>query len=249
MGGPTGVNGSVDLRDANALVTGAGGDIGRAVARALSELGATVALVGRTTRTLEATAAVLPGPSHVLAVDLSDDDAVRSLLTSSGALFADELDVLVHCAGTYGRGPMDQASLGAFDDLYDANVRAPYHLTQALLPSLKRQRGQVVFVNSTQGLAASEGVGQFAATQHALKAVADSLRAEVNAAGVRVLTLHVGRTASGRQAAIFADEGRPYEPELLLQPSDVATMIASCLTLPRSAEVTTLTIRPLLKTY
>ena len=61
------------------------------------------------------------------------------------------------------------------------------------------------------------GVGQFAATQHAMKAVADSLRAEINAAGVRVLTLHAGRTATPRQEKIFADEARRYEPERLMR--------------------------------
>ena len=104
-----------------------------------------------------------------------------------------------------------------------------------------------MFINSTQGLAASAGVGLFAATQHALRAMADSLRDEVNGDGVRVLTVYPGRTATPRQASIFELEGRPYAPDRLLQPEDIATMIVASLKLPRTAEVTNLTIRPMLK--
>jgi NADP-dependent 3-hydroxy acid dehydrogenase YdfG len=130
---------------------------------------------------------------------------------------------------------------------FAANVSGPMHLTRLLLPSLRQTQGQIVFINSTQGLAASPGVGMFAATQHALRAMADSLRDEVNGDGVRVLTVYPGRTATPRQARIFEFEGRPYAPERLLQPEDIATMIIASLKLPTTAEVTNLTIRPMLK--
>ena len=60
-------------------------------------------------------------------------------------------------------------------------MRLPFVLTQALLPLLKVRPGQMVFINSSQGLAARATTGPYAATQHALKALADSLRQEVNA--------------------------------------------------------------------
>jgi NAD(P)-dependent dehydrogenase (short-subunit alcohol dehydrogenase family) len=162
---------------------------------------------------------------------------------------ADPPDVLIHSAGLYARGDTATAALDAFDRQLAANLRGPYQLTQLLLPRLRAARGDVVFVNSTQGLAASPRVGQFAATQHGLKAIADSLRAEVNADGVRVLTLHLGRTATPRQQAIFAAEGRAYAPDLLLQPEDVAAMTLAALRLPRTAEVTSLAMRPAVKSY
>ena len=99
--------------------------------------------------------------------------------------------------------------------MFAVNLLGPYALLRALLPFLVAGQGQVVFLNSTQGLAASGGVGQFAATQHAMHVIADSLRDEVNVKGVRVLSLFLGRTASDRQRAIFAMEGRPYPEELL----------------------------------
>jgi NAD(P)-dependent dehydrogenase (short-subunit alcohol dehydrogenase family) len=68
-----------------------------------------------------------------------------------------------------------------------------------------------------------------------------------NEAQVRVLTIHAGRTATPRQARIFAAEGRPYAPERLMQPEDVAAIVLAALLLPRSAEVTSLTLRPMRK--
>jgi NADP-dependent 3-hydroxy acid dehydrogenase YdfG len=144
---------------------------------------------------------------------------------------------------------MHDARLEDFDRQYRVNVRAPYLLTQLLLPRIISSRGQIVFVNSSAGLHARKGVGQYAATKHALRGIADSLREEVNEHGVRVLSVFLGRTASRMQANVYGREGRPYRPELLLQPDDVASVIVHALELPRTAEVTDIHLRPLLKSY
>ena len=133
--------------------------------------------------------------------------------------------------------------------MYRSNLRGHYALTQALLPLLRKQHGQIVFINSSAGLRSPASVGQFSATQHALRAVADSLRDEVNADGVRVLTVFPGRTATPRMAALFEKEGRAYRPELLMQPEDIASMVTHTLSLPRTAEVTDISMRPFLKSY
>ena len=82
---------------------------------------------------------------------------------------------------------LPRARITDFELQYRTNVLAPYALTQALLPMLAAYRGQIVFVNSSAGLAAPENLSQYAATKHALKAIADSLRKEVNPDGIRVL--------------------------------------------------------------
>jgi len=81
-----------------------------------------------------------------------------------------------------------------------------------------------------------------------MKAVADSLRDEVDTSRVRVMSLFLGRTASERQPGIFAAEGRPYPPERLIQPADVAGLVLSLLRLPRTSEVTDIVLRPMRKT-
>jgi NADP-dependent 3-hydroxy acid dehydrogenase YdfG len=92
-------------------------------------------------------------------------------------------------------------------------------------------------------------VGHFAATQHAMRALADSLREELNPEGVRITSLFLGRTATARQAAIFEMEQRPYVPETLIQPRDVADLVVALAMLPTTSEVTDITVRPRVKSY
>jgi len=97
------------------------------------------------------------------------------------------------------------------------------------------------------GVHARANVGQYAATKHALKAVADSLRDEVNPDGVRVLSIFAVRTASAMQETIHRLENKVYDSQLFLQPEDIASVVVNALTLPRTAEVTDIYIRPLVK--
>ena len=234
-----------------AVVTGATSDIGRATCARLAAAGARLCLLGRDLGTLEPMAKTLRALTEhvdVHPVDLTSDQGIAELseeLRRRGG----RVDVLMHSAGAFEMARHAHAAIGDLDRQYDTNVRGPYLLTQALLPLLRANRGQVVFMNSTVGLEARAGVGQYAATQHALRAVADALRAEVNADGVRVLVLYLGRTATARQARVFQVEGRTYAPELLMQPDDVAQMVVAALGLPRTAEVTEIRMRPLVKSY
>ena len=157
------------------------------------------------------------------------------------------LDILVHSAGVV---RVDGSSAGGhegFDEMYRTNVLAPYLLSRAALPLLRRRPGQVVFINSSAGMTVPSGVSQYAASKHALKAVADGLRAEVNAEGIRVLSIFPGRTATPAQQQLYSEQSRPYFPERLLQPDDIATLVMTSLLLPRTAEVTDLHIRPMIK--
>lgn len=240
------------LGDRTALVTGASSGAGRAIALALAAEGMGLCLVGRDAdrmKEIEA-AARQRGARQVLAcrIDLAQDNAARHVVDQATGCFA-RIDTLIHCAGAYKRAPVDQAEITDLDRQYRINVRSVYLLTQLLLPQLKAARGDIVFLNSTQGLSAGPSVAQFAATQHALRAVADSVRSELNTDGVRVLVLHLGRMATPRTQKVFSSEGKSYHPELLLQPEDVATVVVMTLRLPRTAEVTTVLMRPAIKSY
>jgi NADP-dependent 3-hydroxy acid dehydrogenase YdfG len=234
-----------------AVVAGATSDVGRAIGLSLATAGTQLCLLGRDGEVLEALAKAAGGlTERVLAcrvdltVDASIAEAAARLIGALGGV-----DVLVHGAGVFEMGPHESATVCGLDRQYQTNVRGPYALTQVLLPHLRARRGQIVFVNSTVGLEARAGVGQYASTQHALRAIADALRAEINADGVRVLSIYLGRTATARQARIFRLEGRSYVPELLIQPDDVAEMVMTCLQLPRTVEVTEIRMRPLVKSY
>jgi NAD(P)-dependent dehydrogenase (short-subunit alcohol dehydrogenase family) len=233
-----------------AVVTGASRGIGRAIALRLASAGATVCVVGRDRGALEATVRAMPTPdrARVVEADLLVDGDVHRI----SQVVRDELkrtDVLVHSAGMYGRGAVSAAPIDQLDDLYRANVRAPYLLTQLLLPQLIASQGNVVFMNSTQGLRTSATLSHYGATQHALKGFAESLRDELNPQGVRVVSIYPGRTATPRMEEVYRLEGRPYRPELLMQPDDVAAVVVNALMLPRTAEVTDVMLRPMLKSY
>lgn len=231
-----------------AVVTGAGGGIGCAIAVGLARRGVAVALLGRRAAPLMRVARRI-GPmsdTSVLVTDLTSDTETRAAVRSVLRRFR-RVDILVHSNGTHSLGALGSARIAEFDKLWTANVRAPILLTQLLLPALRASSGQIVFINSSVGLEARANVGHFAATQHALRALADSLRSEINQDGVRVLSVFPGRTASSRQERIFRSEGRSYDPDSLLQPEDIASTVVCALELPRTAEVTDLRIRPLRK--
>jgi NADP-dependent 3-hydroxy acid dehydrogenase YdfG len=250
----TAVSGEAECGKASVLggrvcvVTGASSGIGRAIVVALAAAGATVWAVARRIDELRETAALACGAGRieVYSADLSVDAHVGSLASDLGRSAAG-VDVLVHSAGAYLRDPVRAAPIADLDEQYRINLRTPYLLTQALLPALRARAGQIVFINSTVVFSAAESVSQFAATQHALRSFADSLRQEVNSDGIRVASVYPGRTATDRQARIHALEGKPYAPERLLQPGDVADVVLKILTVPATVEITDVRVRPALK--
>jgi short-subunit dehydrogenase len=230
-----------DFRGMVAVITGASGGIGEAIAIQLAREGARLMLSGRSAEKLDLVAErardLSPGV-ETFAADLAEDDQVRALAERALAAFGG-VDVLIHSIGLFVGGSLATTSVEDLDRQYRINVHAPYLLTQVLLPSLLARQGQVVFVNSGAGWVA------YAASKHALRAVADGLREEVNKQGVRVLTVFPGRTATAMQEEVHRFEGRPYDPERFLQPGDVAAMVLSALALPRTAEVTDIHVRPM----
>jgi NADP-dependent 3-hydroxy acid dehydrogenase YdfG len=229
------------LAGRTALVTGASAGIGRAIAAALAGAGATVLAVARREAELRSLADTTPGV-RATPCDLSNDRALAALVGTLGGL-----DLLIHCAGAYMSGPVADIPVETFDLLWHANVRAPYLLTQGALPHLRRGGGDIVFINSSITRAAAGGRSQFAATQHALKAMADALREEENGNGIRVLSVYPGRTATPRQELIHRTEGTTYRPERLIQAADVAAAVLHALAAPRSAELTDIHLRPMAK--
>jgi NADP-dependent 3-hydroxy acid dehydrogenase YdfG len=234
---------SVVTAELIALVTGATSAIGAAISFALADGGVRVLASGRNRDKLSHVAAAREGMIDTVVADLTNPDGIETVQTVASR--CGRLDVLVLGSGIYERSCDPDILMRQFA----ANVHGPYALLQAVLPLLISAKGLIVFINSTQGRAASPGVGQYAATQHAMRAIADSTRAEINSQGVRVTTLFLGRTASERQAAIFTMEERPYFPERLIQPEDVASLVVSLVNLPRTSEVTDVSVRPQLKSY
>jgi NAD(P)-dependent dehydrogenase (short-subunit alcohol dehydrogenase family) len=227
-----------------AVVTGATSGIGAALVKALAASGVRVFLVGRNPRKLAAAASKIPPRRRAgtAAADLRSLADIKRLLGEISQRFH-RVDVLVHCAGEYHWSEPGSPDSEHFDLMFEVNVRAPYILTQALTPLLERARGQVIFLNSSVVKNAGQGVAAYKATQHALQGFTDSLRQDLNRRGIRVSSLFPGRTATPRMRRIYAREGKPYEPGILLSARDVAQVVVALTQLPPRAEITDVHLR------
>lgn len=224
------------------VITGASSGIGRELAAMLGAEDAEVHLLGRSVERLEEVAKAVPNArSHP--VDLREDGDVRRVAAAlTGALA--RIDVLIHSAGVVTLGPVETAPVEELDWNLAVNLRAPVLLTQLLLPRIVSAKGQIVFVNSGAGLSARAGWSYYAASKFGLRAIADALRDEVRPQGVRVMTVYPGRTATPMQERVRRLEGAEYDPNDFIQPKDVSRMVVAGLSLPRSADVVELNIRP-----
>jgi NAD(P)-dependent dehydrogenase (short-subunit alcohol dehydrogenase family) len=179
-------------------------------------------------------------------MDITRDEEVirfgRSLQDDYG-----RVDALIHSAGLFAYGAWESIAMDELDLLYKTNLRAPVLLTQVLLPALKKSRGQIIFINSSAVRSARAKDGAYTATKHGLNAFANSLREEVNSAGIRVISVYPGRTATPMQNMVCKLEGRNYIPEWFLKAEEVADTAVYTMGMPRSAEVTELHIRPMSK--
>jgi NADP-dependent 3-hydroxy acid dehydrogenase YdfG len=218
------------------MVTGATGGIGRAVVSALAAAGYQVTAVGRELDRLRS----LPA-ERVIVADLAQPGEL------SEALHAPErLDALVYCAGVAVEALAPVASTGpaAWQQTMAVNAMAAAELTRLMLPALRRSKGHVVFVNAAPGVRAVPGWSAFAASKVALREMADSLRLEEEANGVRVTTVYPGGTATEHLRAIRAARGRDYDPRELIQPETLAAMVAWVLAAPADAYVSEVSVLP-----
>jgi NADP-dependent 3-hydroxy acid dehydrogenase YdfG len=217
-----------------ALITGAGGGIGSAIATALSPT-YNLLLSGRPSERLDAVAQRLGATTFPL--DLTDADEIEAACE-----IVDELDVLVHNAGASIPGHVAESNVDAWRATFAVNVFGVVELTLALLPALRSARGQVVFINSGAGRVAMPGMAAYSASKFALRAFADSLRNDEP--DLRVTTIYPGRTDSAMQRELVAFEGGEYNPDDFLRPETVAATVADVLATPPDGHVHEVVLRP-----
>jgi uncharacterized protein len=190
----------VQIQGSTALLTGATGGIGQAIARALDERGSRVLLTARRTEQLEQLAAALGGRPEVLPADLANAGDAVDLAERAGPV-----DVLVANAGLPASGSIDDFSTVEIDRALDVNLRAPIHLTWALLPGMvERGSGHLVFVSSLSGKVGSVGSSLYSATKFGLRGFAAGLREDLHGTGVGVTVVFPGFVSD---AGMLADSG------------------------------------------
>jgi len=185
-----------DLTGKTALVTGATGGIGGAIARSLHAQGATVALSGTRREVLEALAAELGERAHVLPADLANIEQVEALVPQAEEAMG-ALDILVNNAGITRDGLFVRLSDEAWDTVIAVNLTAGFRLTRAAARSMMRRRtGRVIGITSVVGVTGNAGQGNYAAAKAGLIGMSKALAKEVAARGVTVNCIAPGFIAT-----------------------------------------------------
>jgi 3-oxoacyl-[acyl-carrier protein] reductase len=175
-----------DLTGKTALVTGASGGIGEAVARALHAQSATVVLHGTRAEKLEALQKDLGARAFALAVDLSDRDAVAGLVDAASAL-AGPISILVNNAGITRDGLLMRMKDDDWDSVLEVNMTASMSLCRAAMRGMMKARtGRIISISSVVGVTGNAGQTNYAASKAGMIGFSKSLAAEVASRGLTV---------------------------------------------------------------
>jgi len=214
------------LAGQRALVTGATGGLGSAIAEALGRDGAQVLVLGRdvergaqtVTRVQEA-----GGQATFIAADLSDPERIARLHDEVG-----DIDVLVNNAGFSLWGATPTIPAADFDAMFAANVRAPYYLVAAFAPGMARRgHGSIINIGSMAGTIGLDGGAAYGATKAALGALTRSWAAEYGTSGVRVNNVAPGPIYTRPDAReLFEQIGSTTAIKRAAEPHEIAELVA-----------------------
>jgi NAD(P)-dependent dehydrogenase (short-subunit alcohol dehydrogenase family) len=218
-----------------AIVTGASSGIGRSTALALCREGAAVLLVGRNESALVEVAQAVSdagGRADVCAADVTADDAPGRIVSAALAAYG-AIDILVNAAGVIATGTIETTTDDGWDAMMEVNLRAPFRLMQAALPSLKARKGAVVNVSSVNGLRSFAGVLAYCVSKSGVDQLTRCTALELAPFGVRVNGVNPGVTITNlhkrggmndTQYAAFLDRSKETHP--LGRPGDADEVAA-----------------------
>lgn len=224
------------------LVTGASRGIGRAVAERLAGSGARVFALGRSEDALRDLASRTG--AEPLVVDLKDDAAIWDAADRLGDILGGPPDLVVNAAGVFGVASLHQETVAHLDLELSLNLRAPFLLVRALLPSmLERGSGLVVNVGSVAGRRAFPGNGAYSAAKFGLRGFHEVLLEELRGTGVRASLLEPAATDTPIWDALDpdADPSLPSRADML-RPEDVADAVLFLATRPEHVQIPLLQI-------
>jgi 3-oxoacyl-[acyl-carrier protein] reductase len=218
-----------DLTGRTALVTGATGGLGRAIARALHAQGASVALSGTRKQALDELAAELGPRCHALVCNLADTAAVEGLVPAAESALG-SLDILVNNAGITRDSLFMRMKDADWNEVIAVDLTASFRLSRAALKGMLRRRfGRIVGITSVVGVTGNPGQGNYAAAKAGMIGMSKSLASEVASRNITVNCIAPGFIASPMTDALDVKQRERILASLpagrLGQPSDIAAAV------------------------
>jgi len=222
-----------DLKNKNALITGAGKGIGKAIAIALAKEGVNVILVARTQSEIDEAAKeinALGVKSLPITADVASIDSVNNAVEKALAEFK-TIDILINNAGIAAFGNFLELEPAAWERIIQVNLMGTYYVTRAVLPNMiERQTGDIINISSTAGLNGNALTSAYSASKFAVLGLTDSLMQEVRKHNIRVTALTPSTVATDMAKDLKLTDGNP---DKVMQSEDMAELIIAQLKLNR----------------
>ncbi|KFF15953.1 3-ketoacyl-ACP reductase [Flavobacterium hydatis] len=222
-----------NLKDKNALITGAGKGIGKAVAIALAKEGVNVILLARTQADIDTVATeinALGVKSLAITADVADINSVNKAVEKAIAEFK-TIDILINNAGIAAFGNFLELEPAAWERIIQVNLMGTYYVTRAVLPNMiANQIGDIINISSTAGLNGNALTSAYSASKFAVLGLTDSLMQEMRKHNIRVTALTPSTVATDMAKELKLTDGNP---EKVMQSEDIAELIIAQLKLNR----------------
>lgn len=223
----------MDLKNKNALITGAGKGIGKAIALALAKEGVNLILVARTQEEIDNVAAkarALRVKALAITADVADINSVNAAVETALGEFG-TIDILINNAGIAAFGKFLDLEPTDWERIIQVNLMGTYYVTRAVLPSMiKQQSGDIINISSTAGLSGNAMTSAYSASKFAVLGLTDSLMQEMRKHNVRVTALTPSTVATDMAKELNLTDGNP---EKVMQAEDIAELIIAQLKLNR----------------
>lgn len=222
-----------DLKNKNALITGAGKGIGKAIALALAKEGVNVILIARTQDEIDSVAAKVRSlrvKALAITADVADINSVNAAVGQTLAEFG-TIDILINNAGIAAFGKFLELEPTDWERIIQVNLMGTYYVTRAVLPNMiERQTGDIINISSTAGLSGNALTSAYSASKFAVLGLTESLMQEVRKHNIRVTALTPSTVATEMAKDLKLTDGNP---EKVMQAEDMAELIIAQLKLNR----------------
>lgn len=223
----------INLKNKNALITGAGKGIGKAVAIALAKEGVNIVLIARTQADIDDVAQEINTydvKTLALTADVADINSVNLAIEKAIASFQ-TIDILINNAGIAAFGKFLELEPSEWERIIQVNLMGVYYVTRAILPNMiERQTGDIINISSTAGLNGNALTSAYSASKFALLGLTDSLMQEMRKHNIRVTALTPSTVATDMAKELNLTDGNP---EKVMQAEDIAELLIAQLKLNR----------------